>query len=58
MAVAQDENPLASMWCANVAGPNRRPDRVVPQLGQVPEYAVESSSLDAGHVLHEDELGS
>jgi hypothetical protein len=30
---------------------------VIPEEGQVPEYAVESSASEGGHVLHEDEAG-
>jgi hypothetical protein len=43
---------------ADVTGPYARPDRVIPQFGQVPKYAVKPAAAERGHVLHDDNLRS
>src|SRR5712691_3773533 len=55
-SVPKDEHPFTSMGRANVGSSYARPHRVIPELGQVPEYAVKPSPPDGGHVLHDDEL--
>jgi len=45
---------------ADVGGADATPERVIPCLGQVAEYTVETSALPAkrGDILQHDECGS
>jgi hypothetical protein len=55
--VREDEHALSAVGCANVSGAKARPARVIPEAGQVPEYAVESPPAECADVLQDDELG-
>jgi hypothetical protein len=56
----EHEHALAAVWRADVGGADATPCRVIPRVGQVAEYTVESATFPAesGDVLHDDERGS
>jgi hypothetical protein len=56
--VSEGEDPLAVMWGADIGGANACPCSVVPDLGQVAEYAVESAPAQGSDVLHDDDARS
>jgi hypothetical protein len=57
---AEQEQPFPVVRRADVVSANATPDRVVPRLGQVAEYTVESavSPAPGGDVLHDEQRGS
>jgi len=54
----ENEDPFASVRCANVGSSNACPVRVIPERGQVAEYSAETAAAECGDVLHDDEFGS
>lgn len=57
---AEQEQSFSVVRRADVGGANATSDRVVPRLGQVAEYTVESavSPAQGGDVLHDEQRGS
>jgi hypothetical protein len=45
--VGHNEQPLAAVRRADIRGPQAIPFRIVPSLGQVPEYAIEPSASES-----------
>lgn len=56
--VGKNEHPVAAVRGANGTRGNAVPLRVVPALGQVPEYASEPQGKVPWDVLHEEVAGS
>lgn len=56
--VGNNPDPLPSMGRTNDGSADDSPSRIEPHLGQVSEYAVESSRSESWRVFHEDVTGS
>jgi hypothetical protein len=54
----EDEDALPPVCRSNVGSSKACPVRVIPERGQVAEYAVEPAASEGGDVLHDDELRS
>src|SRR5881392_298478 len=52
------EEAGTTMGHADVGSFNSLPRRIVPCFGKVPEYGIDSSIDEAGHVLHDDVVRS
>lgn len=56
--VPENEYSLPLMGGTHVGSSKARPDCVIPDFGQVAEYAVEAAPAKGGHVLHDNDLRS
>jgi hypothetical protein len=57
-SVADEEDTVAVMDGADVGSTKACPRRVIPERGQVAEYAVEATPAESSDVLQDDELWS
>jgi hypothetical protein len=56
--VGHNEHALPPVGCADVAGPEAEPLRIVPDFGQVAEDAVEPARGEGSDVLHDRDARS
>src|SRR4051812_33090129 len=51
VGVGQNEDPLSQVGRSDIARAKHLPLRIEPEIGQVPEYAVDSSNKERADVL-------
>jgi hypothetical protein len=49
---SRNSQPLPPVRGADIAGSYATPNRVIPRLGQVPQYTVQAAGTEGSHVLH------